>query len=544
MRLCYTMRVGQAGFKDCFTRWRRGAAFFPRLVTRRELAVVLGLFSACSVSIFASVESATASNTTNLSERSYLGQEYGLGNWIWAAKTHDQQTCRFWRRIDIPTDATVVEARLTVTADDAYRLYFDGRDIGQGNRWEHLTQYDLTQILAPGAHILAVECYNEYLRAGLVAGLRIKMQDGRSIEVKTDAGWKIVPNEDNKWITRRSADPQWPAAVIEAKFGDWTGGQALHIFHIAPIQPIVVTIWQTTWFRTLIFSICGTLTALCLWLLGKVAVYSQAQQVVRRERARIARDIHDDLTAGLTQLVLFGEVAQSELAEGSEAHRQVGKVCEKARSLSGAMNEIIWMVNSQRDTFRDFTSYLCKYAEMFLEATAIRCRFDVVEEMPDLPCDLGVRRNLFLGVKEALNNVVRHSGASEVLLQIRWRDQQMVVAIEDNGHGFDPALAERQRNGLSNMMARAAEAGGVCRIISQPGAGCRVEYAVSRARASGQHLRFWKRAPSTTIPMPPAHSTQPADVAEAGAAGGTMASSPVTDVAAPGDTPAWRKPLS
>ena len=63
------------------------------------------------------------------------------------------------------------------------------------------------------------------------------------------------------------------------------------------------------------FTICAVLAGLCLWLVGKLAVYSQAQHVVHRERARIARDIHDDLTAGLTQLVLFGEVARSELPE-------------------------------------------------------------------------------------------------------------------------------------------------------------------------------------------------------------------------------------
>ena len=189
-------------------------------------------------------------------------------------------------------------------------------------------------------------------------------------------------------------------------------------------------------------------------------------------------------------------------------------VCEKARGLSRLMNEIIWMVNSKRDTFRDFTSYVCKYAETFLEATPIRCRFDVEEEMPDLPCDLGVRRNLFLGVKEALNNAVRHSGASEVLVQIRWREQQMVVAIEDNGHGFDPALDERQGNGLSNMIARAAEAGVAFAVDHQP-AGRGMPGRICGASSAGgrEHgLKFWKPRASVAGPasprMPQARSTK------------------------------------
>jgi signal transduction histidine kinase len=474
------------------------------------LALGLGFFLTGAASLFATPEKAMMPDSNALSSGSKLDPQYGVGNWIWTTETHDQQTCRFWKRIDIPANGSVAWARLMISADDVYRLFVDGREIGQGSQWYYLTEFDLTRILSPGPHILAVECFNESFAAGLAAGLRVQLQDGRSIEVPTDSSWKIVPNGAKNWTTRRKADPHWRAAMVKAKFGEgtWTG-RPLRILRFPPTQPILVTFWQSRWFRNLMFSICAILAALCFWLVGKLAVSSQAQQVVRRERARIARDIHDDLTAGLTQLALFGEVARSGLPEGSEARRQVAKVCDKARGLSRTMNEIIWMVNSRRDTFRDFTSYVCKYAETFLQATPIRCRFDIEDDMPDLPCDLGVRRNLFLGVKEALNNAVRHSGANEVRLRICRREQQMVVAIEDNGNGFDPALACQPGNGLSNMVARASEAGGVCRIISEPGTGCRIEFVVPQARASGHHLKFWKRRSSVPFQIPPVHPAKP-----------------------------------
>jgi two-component sensor histidine kinase len=466
-----------------------------------------------------------------------LDPEYGVGDWIWTAETHDQQTCRFWRRVDIAQNASVARAQITITADNYYHLFVDGREIGQGVIWYNLTEYDLTQILGPGTHILAVECFNEYLRAGLVAGLRVQMQDGSRLEVRTDDSWKIVPNDEKHWTTRRKADPHWAPAVVQAKYREWKlEGRTPHTFRLAAIQPITVTFWQSTWFHFLMLSICAVLASLCLWLLGRLALYSRAQQVVGLERARIARDIHDDLTAGLTQLALFGEVARSGLPQESEARRQVAKVCEKARNLSQAMNEIIWMVNSQRDTFRDFTSYVCKYAETFFEPTPIRCRFDIEEEMPDLPCNLGVRRNLFLGVKEALNNALRHSGASELLLRIHCRDQQMVVAVEDNGKGFDPVLAGRQGNGLSNMRTRAKEAGGVCRISSEPAAGCRVEFAVALARVTGHRLKFWRRWASARF-----HSARVAKPASDAAEAGGTASSLGPDEASPAQVPAWRR---
>jgi signal transduction histidine kinase len=506
-----TVATDQVKIESLFAQRRGGWGVLVRVFTRRGVAVGLGLFLVWTLSVHAAVEDGSAPATNvDLPGESALDPIYDVGNWIWTTETHDQQTCRFWKRVDIPQNTTVAQAELTITADNAYHLFVDGREIGQGVEWYSLARYDLTRILGPGPHIVAVECFNEYLRAGLVAGLRIQLQDGQSIEVPTDNSWKVVPNEEKKWTTRSTANPHWTAAVVVAKYREWISGKTVHTYQLPAVQPIVATFWQSSWFRLLMFSICATLGALCLWLAGKLAVYSQAQQIVRRERARIARDIHDDLTAGLTQLVLFGEVSQSELPAGSEARRQAAKVCEKARGLSGAMNEIIWMVNSQRDTFHDFTSYVCKYAETFLQATPIRCRFDVEDEMPDCPCDLGVRRNLFLGVKEALNNVARHSGASEVLLRIRWHEHQMEVAIEDNGKGCDPALAGRQGNGLSNMVARAAEAGGACRIVSQPGAGCQVEFAVPRARAGGNGFKFWSRRSSDPFQPPPAQSAKPA----------------------------------
>ena len=500
----------------------------------------LAFFLISVLSIFASPEIATVPGTNVLSDGAKLDPEFGVGNWIWAAETHDQQICRFWKRVDIPRNASVARVQLTMAVDNAYHLFVDGREIGQGVIWYNLTEYDLTRIFGPGTHILALECFNDYERAGLVAGLRIQLRNGQSIEVPTDASWKIVPNSDSNWTTKKNADPHWAAATEEAAFREWvTKGRTVRVFHRAPTEPITVTFWQSGWFHVLMFSTCAVLAALCLYLLGKLAVYSQAQQVVRRERSRIARDIHDDLTAGLTQLALFGEVARSELPEGSEARRQVAKICEKARGLSRAMNEVIWMVNSQRDTFRDFSSYLCKYAETFLEPTPIRCRFDVEEELPDFPCDLGARRNLFLGVKEALNNAVRHSGANELLLRIHWREQEMVVAVEDNGRGFDPQLAGQQGNGLSNMVLRAAEAGGVCRIVSRPGAGCCVEFVAPRTRTAKHHLEFWKRRPSGAFQASPAHLTKLPS-----AAGDGAVSSPAPPAAASAETPARQTPVS
>jgi signal transduction histidine kinase len=95
--------------------------------------------------------------------------------------------------------------------------------------------------------------------------------------------------------------------------------------------------------------------------------------------------------------------------------------------VSHSLEEVLWAVNSKRDTLRDFTSYLCKYAQSFLASTPIRCRLDVQPEMPASAFDLPVRRSLFLAIKEALNNAAKHSGATELFLRIhRERDRWSV----------------------------------------------------------------------------------------------------------------------
>jgi two-component system, NarL family, sensor histidine kinase UhpB len=180
-------------------------------------------------------------------------------------------------------------------------------------------------------------------------------------------------------------------------------------------------------------------------------------------------------------MVVLGERTQQELPTDSAARSQVGEMCENGRSLLSSLNQTIWVINSNRDTLQDLVSYVCRYAESFFQPTPIRCRFDVEENLPALPCDMGVRRNLFLAVKESLNNVLRHSGATEAHLRIHRVGAELMVSIEDDGRGFDPAQADAQRNGLANMRSR-AEAGGSCEVASSPGAGCRVTFRVPLSR--------------------------------------------------------------
>ncbi|HXR06452.1 MAG TPA: ATP-binding protein [Candidatus Acidoferrum sp.] len=426
----------------------------------------------------------------------------GLGVWIWAAQTFDRQTCLLWRSFEIPASTRVTQAWMTMTVDNEYTLFLDGRNVGRGAEWRHLGKYDLTQLLSPGKHVLAVEAYNVDAQAGMICGMRIDLADGRFFEIKSDQDWRIVPEKTGGWKTMTKALDTWPAATIMGPIGTlpwWTTPEGIDIN--PALQVIHTPLWQSRWFQITLLTLCATAILISFYLMSQLAFHQKERWLLQQERARIARDIHDDVGSRMTQLVLHGEVARNDLPAGSEACLQLDLFCEEARSLLSTMDEVLWAVNPRRDTLRDFVSYVTDYAQKALKRTSIQCVLDVEPEMPAEALDLPLRRNLLMAIKETLNNALKYSEATELLLQIQRLNQGLVVVVQDNGRGFDPAAAKPGRNGLANMTQRMTELGGECRVISQPGQGCRIEFRVPLNR-SRRHLwnRIWRsRRFATTV---------------------------------------------
>jgi signal transduction histidine kinase len=255
------------------------------------------------------------------------------------------------------------------------------------------------------------------------------------------------------------------------------------------LQPIKIYFWQTGWFQLSLLAVCVAAVWVSLKLVTQLAMHRKERWLLQQERARIARDIHDDVGSRLTQLVLHGEVAKSELPTESPMRPQLDKICEEARGVLSTMDEILWAVNPKRDTFGDFASYVCDYAQTFLKPTPIHCLFDVAPAMTTMVLDLPLRRALLMVIKETLNNAVKYSEATEVRLQIVRQGQNLVVGVSDNGKGFDLSKTNQTRNGLTNMAQRMREVAGTCRITSEPGHGCRIEFVVP-IRQGRWHL--WK----------------------------------------------------
>ncbi len=200
---------------------------------------------------------------------------------------------------------------------------------------------------------------------------------------------------------------------------------------------------------------------------------AEHQRALAQERARIARDLHDDLGSNLTEITMLATASPGAKSPPADAAERMETIAGKSRTLVNALDEIVWAVDPNRDTLASAARYLASYAEEFLAGLKIACRVQIPNSFPDLQVSGEVRHHLFLAVKEALNNAIRHGNANEINFRVRVSDDRLVISITDNGSGFD--TSERSNGyGLVNLRNRLEHLHGRCELESTPGAGTTV----------------------------------------------------------------------
>jgi ligand-binding sensor domain-containing protein/signal transduction histidine kinase len=244
--------------------------------------------------------------------------------------------------------------------------------------------------------------------------------------------------------------------------------------------------WQSWWFH--LSSLLAGMAAVTsvVWQVSRRRMRrrleaAERQQAVERERTRIAKDIHDHLGANLTRISLLSQSAHGELENPTQAAAQLERIYDTSRELTRSMDEIVWAVNPQHDTLDSLASYLGNFAQEYLVSLDRRCRLEVPLQLPHWPITAEARHNIFLAFKEALHNVIKHSGATEVVVFLELLPAGFILIVRDNGHGFNPAsVPERpgRGNGLKNMRQRMEKIGGRCEIRSTPGAGAEICFSI------------------------------------------------------------------
>ncbi len=230
----------------------------------------------------------------------------------------------------------------------------------------------------------------------------------------------------------------------------------------------------------------------------------ERQQAMERERERIARDLHDNIGAGLTEIAMLsdwvhadlqavaalGPASASDAGARVETGARVERIRQSAIELARSVDEIVWAINPANDDLKRFANYLMQATSQFLASTNIRVRYQIPQDLIALPISGKIRHNLFLVVREALNNIVKYAQAGLVRIELEYADRIIRLVVEDDGVGFvaSAAGAPGTHEGLLSMEKRMHDIGGVLDLISLPGRGTRIELQVHcRAQSSSRN---------------------------------------------------------
>ncbi len=239
--------------------------------------------------------------------------------------------------------------------------------------------------------------------------------------------------------------------------------------------------WQTAWFYLLLAALLAAVVFLIArWMLWHRYQLQMAmlkrEEALHFERARISRDIHDDLGNGLSVVATLSELAHNDVEKGA-VHKRLDQIYDVANELARNVDEIVWAVNPANDGWEPFLSYFEQYTEYFLGNSGLRFHFTRPADLVEQSIASKTRHHLLLAVREAVGNVLKHASAKQVQIGMRVDGSVLEVRVDDDGVGFDTSKpAGVGHDGLGNMARRMKEAGGSVAVLSSPGQGTHVTF--------------------------------------------------------------------
>jgi alpha-galactosidase len=331
---------------------------------------------------------------------------------------------------------------------------------------QHLCFTDLDADHAEGKPILIGSGLHIYCGAAEIKRVK-QRRDSFEIEL-TDAGAR-----DGDLFIYSHHQPVWKAAkgctVAEiASAGEYVWRISLVERQLGKPQcvslGILLPVTQQIWF----WLLCGILLASVSITAWRYVAMLRLQRIhaLEQERVRIARDMHDEVGSSLTKI---GKLA-SKLEDPT--------IAETAREVVQAMDEIVWTVNPRNDTLESLAEYIVHFTEDFLRHAGIPYDLDVALVLPDMMLSAEMRHNIFMAVKEALNNAVKHAAPKRIWLSLSVKDDCLILILRDDGCGFNPSVEAVGADGLSNIRQRVQSVGGEISIESEPGRGSTITVRV------------------------------------------------------------------
>lgn len=367
----------------------------------------------------------------------------------------------------------------------------------------------------PSSVIQATRIWPPLIDAVIVNGLHqltepsklLKVGPGvRRVEIHYTSPNVIAPDIPAFWIRLNGFDADWVHAG-DQRVVTYNLQPGLYQFEVATVGPdgtrlettiplaleVIPTFWERIQVRLLAGLVVVLGVAASVWHLERARSRRRVRELELQRamddvRQRIARDLHDDLGSGLTEIALLCDNLRADSNDTAVVKKTVERIAERARALTHQMDEVVWAVNPQTDTLEALVTYLNEYAQEILTMAGIRCRLNTAPELPNLKLPTHIRHSLFRAAKEALNNAVKHGKPTEVTITIEPEGDKLVFLIQDNGLGFDPNQKLTHGNGLKNIQQRIEEIGGTCIIRSAIGNGTTVCFSIPISNNNDQHI--------------------------------------------------------
>lgn len=264
--------------------------------------------------------------------------------------------------------------------------------------------------------------------------------------------------------------------------GDW-GAPAEFAFTLAP------KFYETWPFYGLcgiaILTVGGSLHLLRMRGLRRIEQLERLH-ALDQQRTRIARDLHDDLGADLSRLAILSERLRLEDLPPEASRSQLQTIAASSREMVANIRELVWATDPRNDRLANLAAYVREYVAEVIEDAGLRARLDFAEELPSCPVNSEFRRNVFLAVKEALANVLKHAQATEVTVGFRALPRhKLEIRVADNGQGFDPSAVGLFHNGLRNLRQRLEALRGSLTVNTESGRGTTVQMLVPLVSGDG-----------------------------------------------------------
>lgn len=280
-----------------------------------------------------------------------------------------------------------------------------------------------------------------------------------------DKDW--IPSGNRRFTTYVNLDPGFYSFKVRS-----TNSHGIINPYVLQLNITITPPWYKTWIARSLFVL-----ALITMIYGFYEYRARQHRKLQDIRDNIARDLHDEIGSNLSSISIFNEVARENLGTNPGTLPQVlDKISQYAQISQEAMNDIVWMIDSRNDRFENIILRMRNLAAETIGSSGIHLHLQIDESLNTLRLDMLKRKNFYLIYKEALNNLLKYSEATNAWVSLRRAEKEVLLNIKDDGKGFIPDA--NKGNGMINMKKRAMEIKADYKIETRQGVGTEISLAV------------------------------------------------------------------